>query len=246
MPRWQPPAPKDRVYVVGDVHGCIEQLGALLRQIDDDIAAATDVACRIVFVGDYVDRGAASADVLRFVAQANRNHPDVVSALMGNHERMMLDFLENPTGRAKRWLHHGGLQTLTSFDVPNASTVDLTSSEELLALAADLRDAMGQALVDWVAGLATSWQSGTLWVVHAGADPAVAMDAQDDLALVWGAERFLKKQRRDGQWVAFGHQPFDAPFAEAGRIAVDTGAVYGGRLTAARVDPDGTCTFFSA
>ena len=242
MMRWQAPAPDELVYVVGDIHGCADKLVLLLERIDADDPGW---AGRVIFVGDYIDRGEASADILRFMAQATTDHPDVVMCLMGNHERMLLDFLADPTGSAKRWIGFGGLQTLASFGVGAGLTQDSRNPGELVDAAGDLRDAMGKDLVEWLDRLPLTWSSGSLWVVHAGADPALSMEAQSAKTLLWGAESFLSEDRRDGNWVAFGHQPFEEPFALAGRIAVDTGAVYGGQLTAARVDPGGDVSFIS-
>ncbi|HID68102.1 MAG TPA: serine/threonine protein phosphatase [Roseibacterium sp.] len=245
MTRWHAPEPEELVYVVGDIHGSIEKLGALLDRIDNDISRNPGTSGKVVFVGDYIDRGEASADVLRFMAQVTGDYPDRLVGLIGNHERMLLDFLSDPTGSAKRWIRYGGLQTLASFGVGAGLTTDTRNAGDLLDAAGDLMDAMGQGLVDWMTNLPLSWSSGTLWVVHAGADPAVAMDRQQPKTLLWGTEAFLQEERHDGQWVAFGHQPFETPFAEAGRIAVDTGAVYGGLLTAARIDPEGDVSFIS-
>lgn len=243
MTKWLAPEPEALTYVVGDVHGSIEKLGALLDKIDEDINQTPGVSSKVVFVGDYIDRGESSADVLRFMADVTTAYPDRLIGLVGNHEQMMLDFMSDPTGSAKRWIRYGGLQTLASFGVGAGLTTDSCGAGELLDAAGDLMEAMGQDLVDWMSGLPLSWSSGSLWVVHAGADPNVAMDAQSAKTLMWGTESFLTQDRQDGQWVAFGHQPFDEPFAKDGRIAVDTGAVYGGSLTAARIDPEGTVTF---
>jgi serine/threonine protein phosphatase 1 len=245
MTQWMAPAPEERVYVVGDVHGCVDRLATLLERIDDDIAQGDGGGGRVVFVGDYIDRGTDSAEVLHFMAQVTRDYPDRLIGLIGNHERMMLDFMTDPTGPAKRWLRYGGLQTLASFGIGRGLNADTKSTGELLDAAGDLRDALGRDLVAWVEALPRAWNSGTLWVVHAGADPSVPMASQPERVLLWGSERFLKEDRKDGLWVAFGHQPFEEPFAEAGRIAVDTGAVYGGQLTAARIDPDGMTSFLS-
>lgn len=245
MTQWNPPAPKEVVYVVGDIHGSIDQLENLLSQIDADTSRHPGVDSKVVFVGDYIDRGEASADVLRFMAHVTAAYPDKLVGLMGNHERMLLDFLADPTGSAKRWIRYGGLQTLASFGVGAGLTTDSRGAGDLLDAAGDLMEAMGQDLVDWMTNLPLTWSSGSLWVVHAGADPALAMDAQAPKTLMWGTENFMKQERKDGNWVAFGHQPFDAAFAEAGRIGVDTGAVYGGTMTAARVDPSGDVTFLS-
>ncbi len=246
MKRWQAPAPEELVYVIGDIHGCVDKLGELLDLIDDDIAQSSGGAGKVVFVGDYIDRGDNSADVLAFVSQATANHPDVILGLMGNHERMMLDFLADPTGSAKRWLRYGGLQTMASYGVGRGLTTDTRSAGDLLDAAGDLMEAMGSDLVDWIGTLPLSWSSGNLWVVHAAADPVVPMEAQQSKTLLWGHDTFLKSDRSDGQWVAFGHQPFENPFAQNGRIGCDTGAVYGGALTAARIDPEGEVRFLSA
>lgn len=246
MTQWTPPAPNEIVYVVGDIHGSIDKLEKLLTQIDEDSSRNGGAESRVVFVGDYIDRGESSADVLRFMAHVTTTYPGKLVGLIGNHERMLLDFLSDPTGSAKRWIRHGGLQTLASFGVGAGLTTDSRNAGDLLDAAGDLMEAMGQELVDWMNDLPLSWSSGTLWVVHAGADPRKAMTAQSPSTLMWGTEAFLKQDRKDGQWVAFGHQPFETPFAEAGRIAVDTGAVYGGALTAARIDPSGEVSFISS
>ncbi|MBY4893387.1 metallophosphoesterase [Rhodobacteraceae bacterium N5(2021)] len=246
MTQWTGPAPDEVVYVVGDIHGSIDKLETLLSRIDADTAAHAGIDSRVVFVGDYIDRGESSADVLRFMADITAAYPDRLIGLIGNHERMLLDFLADPTGSAKRWIRHGGLQTLASFGVGAGLTTDSRGAGELLDAAGDLMDAMGQDLVDWIRELPLSWTSGNLWVVHAGADPAVSMPRQSPKTLMWGVGSFLKEERQDGQWVAFGHHVFEAPYAEAGRIAVDTGAVYGGEMTAARIDPSGDVRFISS
>jgi serine/threonine protein phosphatase 1 len=247
MGTWDAPAPAELVYVVGDVHGCVDKLHSLLARIDSDTDSDTEGAAggpgKVVFVGDYIDRGEASADVLRFLAEMTASFPERVVALMGNHERMMLDFLADPTGSAKRWIRYGGLQTLASFGVGAGLSTDSRNAADLLDAAGDLTEAMGPDLIDWVRQLPLCWSSGTLWVTHAGADPEHAMGAQKPKAMLWGADRFLSRERADGQWVAFGHQPFEIPFAEQGRIAVDTGAVYGGVMTAARVAVNGEVRF---
>lgn len=246
MTQWTAPAPNEVVYVVGDIHGSIDKLEILLNRIDEETSNTPGLESKVVFVGDYVDRGEASADVLRFMEHVTTAYPDKLIGLKGNHEQMMLDFLADPTGSAKRWLRHGGLQTLASFGVGAGLTTDSRGAGDLLDAAGDLMEALGQNLVEWMNNLPLSWSSGSLWVVHAGANPSAAMDAQTPDTLMWGSDSFLKKERSDGNWVAFGHQPFDTPFAEAGRIAVDTGAVYGGALTAARIDPSGDIRFITS
>lgn len=243
MTGFPPPRPEQLVYVIGDIHGCADRLEALFGLIDDDILSAEGETPHVVTVGDYVDRGEHSADVLRFLHDMNGSHPEFLTCLAGNHEQMLLEFMADPAGRGKRWLEHGGLQTLASFGLSAANHGD---SAALFDLAGDLRDAIGAPLIGWLENLPIHWQSGNLWVVHAAADPEVALDSQTREALLWGHEAFLATDRSDGQWVAFGHQPFEAAFAGAGRIATDTGAVYGGAMTAARITRDGEIRFLQA
>lgn len=243
MARWKDPAPDRVVYVIGDIHGCVDKLGAMLEAIDEDMTR--NGAGTLVFVGDYIDRGTDSADVLAFVSQMTTSYQDQFIALMGNHERMLLDFLAEPTGSAQRWLEHGGLTTLASFGVSFAPGGGDAFDAALRETARALTDAIGTDLMRWMSELPLSWASGDLWVVHAAADPAIAMEDQKANTLLWGTDSFLKSERRDGHWVAFGHRPFDKPFARKGRIACDTGAVYGGALSAARIDPEGGVRFLS-
>lgn len=212
--------------MVGDIHGRLDLLEALLAQIVPDAP--------LVFVGDYIDRGEQSAQVLRRVQEMDQARARAI-CLIGNHEDMLLKFLDDPVGRGRRWLRFGGLQTLSSFGI---GPVAETSPPQALEQAGEaLAERMGAALIAWLRALPTSWQSGNVAVVHAGADPQLPLESQDPQALKWGHPAFRKTPRRDGIWVVHGHTIVDQPHAEAGRIAIDTGAFATGRLTAARIAP---------
>ena len=159
---------------------------------------------------------------------------------MGNHERMMLEFLDDPAGRGARWLGNGGLQTLASFGIgglgARPALEDMTKASEALAVA--LPDGMEA----WLRALPLMWRSGNLVCVHAGMNPAKPPEAQEASTLLWGHPKFLSQPRRDGLWVVHGHTIVEAPEAQAGRIAVDTGAYHSGRLTAAALSA-GQCRF---
>lgn len=216
-------------YAVGDVHGCATHLEKLLTQLDP--------AVKRVYVGDYVDRGDESAAVLRMVmADQDATH------LAGNHEAMMLKFINKPDTKSARWLRYGGLQTLASFGV---SGVTETSADPALEKARDsLLDAMGPALHDWMEQLDVSYTNGNVTVVHAGADPREPIETQARNTLMWGHPDFKRIARSDGQWMLHGHTIVDSPTAKQGRIAIDTGAYATGRLTAAHVTSHGV-TFLS-
>lgn len=224
-----PVMPEDPFFVVGDVHGCIGQMTTLM----DKINAASDTA-PIIFVGDYVDRGEASADVLRALF-AMKDDPRI-TCLAGNHEEMMLKFLDNPAASGARWLRYGGLQTMASFGVGGVGTRN--DDAALDAAAAKLRTAMGDDMIAWLRALPLTWQNGNVAVVHAAADPALPIKMQSEQALKWGHPDFETTPRSDDVWVVHGHTIVDEAHQIAGRIAIDTGAYATNRLTAAHITRD--------
>jgi Calcineurin-like phosphoesterase len=227
-PAFDPVAPDAPIYVIGDIHGRADLLVRLLARLDP----AIPVLC----VGDYVDRGEHSAEVLRILQDS-----PAITCLKGNHETMLLDFLDAPRTGAN-WLRNGGLQTLASFGIAGQSEsskgADLETARNALGVA------MGDGLINWLRNLPLFWQSGNVAVVHAGADPTTPIATQREDFLVWGHPDFTKTPRADGIWVVHGHTITDAPTASNGRIAVDTGAFATNRLTAARIAP-GEVSFIS-
>lgn len=230
-------------YAVGDVHGRFDLLAPLIRAIAED-AEKLSARPRLVFMGDYVDRGEQSRQVLDYVFElagpdAARTDGDVVM-LRGNHEEMLLEFLEEPERGGARWLRNGGLQTLLSYGVGGVSAGSADPAA-LQRAAEELRAAMGP-LPARLESLPIRAQFGNVHFAHAGADPALPLDQQSERALVWGTQAMLREPRRDGMWVLHGHYVVDEADALRGRIAVDTGAYFSGRLTAARL-MDGAIDF---
>ncbi|GHA58876.1 metallophosphoesterase [Amylibacter ulvae] len=219
------------LFVIGDVHGCDVLLNQLLAKRPDD--------AQLIFVGDLVDRGPNSAAVLDIVQSECQNG---AICLMGNHEKMMLDFLDRPTERGPRWLTFGGLQTMESFGIRGIS--ERASEQELLAARDKLASAMPAGQESWIRDLPTIHHSGNVHVVHAAADPNRAPDDQNARILLWGLDEFHQKTRRDGQWFIYGHTILNDPKIENGRIGIDTGAYATGTLTAVLIRDD-QAQFFS-
>ncbi|WP_103336407.1 metallophosphoesterase [Pseudotabrizicola formosa] len=233
------PAPKDPICIIGDIHGRSDLLDTLVRQL---CCAPHLGRTRVILVGDLIDRGPDSAGVLACVRDwCDAPAPfAAVDCLMGNHERMMLDFLDDPVTQGPHWLSHGGEATLESFGLsPHRRPPDSTADSALVALRDDLLAALPEGLQDWIRARPLIWQDGPLVITHAGADPDSPMEAQSDTSLLWGHRAFLTRPRRDGLWVAHGHVITRTPEARTGRIAVDTGAWQTGCLTAARLAADG-------
>ncbi|KMK68024.1 metallophosphoesterase [Puniceibacterium sp. IMCC21224] len=222
-------APEQAFCAIGDIHGCDDILAGLLDRLGSGEQSGWPVIC----VGDYIDRGDQSAQVLRRLHHLQTTDPDALRCLMGNHERMMIDFLDAPAESGPRWQRHGGLQTLASFRV---SGVPETAPDARWVAARDaLRGAMGPHLEDWLRNLPLHWRNGNVFVTHAAADPALPVEGQGERTLLWGHPQFDRIARADGIWVVHGHTIVASPTTKDGRIAIDTGAYATGRLTAAAI-----------
>lgn len=227
-PQSDAPCPAEPIAVIGDIHGRADLLDNLLSALNKDHPDH-----RKVFVGDYVDRGPESQAVLDRL----RSLPDAI-CLRGNHEEMLLDFLDNPSDHAQRWLHNGGRNTLTSYRID--PTDDIPRVHEAFL------GAISDGTADWLRALPCFWRSGNVLICHAGPNPAEPVEVQPDHVFTWGHSRFLRNERIDGLWVVHGHWVQDRPHATDGRIAVDTGACFTGKLTAALIRPRAQVEFLTS
>lgn len=237
------PRPDHPTYVVGDIHGRPDLLELMLELIDAHIGGTESANPQLVFVGDYVDHGPDSAAVLARLQELTRDFPNNVTCLMGNHERMMLDFLLDPASRGPRWLREGGVATLASYGLAAEGLDQSASADAWTDAAGRLAEVLGEDSCGWIAQCPLSWQSGNLWVVHAGADPLRPMTDQTPRVLLWGHPEFDSAPRNDATWVAHGHVVQSAPSLAEGRIGLDTGAWQSGRLTSVAIKPDGSHAF---
>ena len=228
------PRPSPPICVIGDVHGCLGALDALLARI---AARPGGNAARLVFVGDLIDRGPDSAGVLARVRALTEDAPERVTCLMGNHERMCLDALTDPAAMAL-WLANGGGATLESFGLsPRHDGTDPAGWHARLV--ADLRAAWPEGTEAWLAARPLFWRQGGLAVAHAAGDPARPLEDQGEETLLWGHRDSRRHPRADGLWVAHGHWIGAEVTARDGRIATDTGAFGGGALSAAWLGSEG-------
>lgn len=225
-----PPAPDRPVYAVGDIHGRLDLLIPLIDQIAGDAASLGETA-DLVFVGDAVDRGPESQGVVEHLRSLAPPPGLSLHFLTGNHEIMMLGFLDDPVAE-RRWLRFGGLETLMSYGIRGIG--DQGDPDNLMRLSGLLGDAMGphiEFLRSWRPGV----RSGNVLVTHAGADPRLGAHEQPPEALAWGAPDFYRVPRKDGIWVVHGHTIVDEPVIQNGRVCIDTGAFRSGTLTALRM-----------
>jgi serine/threonine protein phosphatase 1 len=219
--------PGQRVYAIGDVHGCLDRLEAIHEQIAQDLAARPADGPVLVHLGDYVDRGPDSAAVVALLADGAPvpNLPTV--NLMGNHEHMMLAALASGDVEATGlWLANGGADSLLSWGVPRSAQPKEWPAYLPLPHLVFLRD------------LAVRHEAGGYLFVHAGIRPGIPLDRQSRHDQLWIREPFLSCKEPFGPVVVHGHTPRQEPVVRPNRIGIDTGAVMGGVLTCAVLEED--------
>lgn len=221
------------LYAVGDIHGRADLLATLLRDIEDDAGqSATTKQRALVFLGDYVDRGPDSRDVVETLLHALPRGFDA-HFLKGNHEALLLDFLEDPLG-LDQWLANGAAPTFASYGVDVAALVRARAEPETWRRA--LLAALPEGHRRFFEHLELAVAFGDYLFVHAGVRPGVPLDAQDPHDLVWIRREFLRSEADFGKVVVHGHTPMPKPEMRPNRIGIDTGAVFTNRLTALRLE----------
>ncbi len=215
-----------RVYAIGDIHGCLDELRALLELIRND---AVDFAgeVHLVFVGDFIDRGPDSAGVIDLLA--SRELPGQHHRfLMGNHEEAMLQVLDGDSESMAGWLRYGGVQTVESYGITRADVYRLG-----LELPARLNQLVPQSHVAFLRGLEDQVRIGDYLFVHAGIRPGTPLHEQERFDLRWIRDEFLSDQDSDhGVMVVHGHTISAEPEVRTDRIGIDTGCFSSGKLTA--------------
>jgi serine/threonine protein phosphatase 1 len=202
-------------FAIGDVHGCSQKLQCLIA-VCESICAGRDA--RFVLVGDYIDRGPDPKGTIEFLIDKQRREPDRFICLRGNHEQMLIDAadVERTDSDLINWWANGGEQTLDSYGVNDPSAIP------------------GDHLA-WIRALPLKLADGKRLYVHAGIRPGVALAAQTTHDLLWIREPFLSSDRDHGVLVVHGHTPTKSgvPDLRINRLNIDTGACFGGPLTAA-------------
>lgn len=209
-------------FAIGDVHGFLDELNALLEHLDHVI----DQPSKLVFLGDHIDRGPASGAVLARLRRGMGRADIKEIVLRGNHDQYLISALDGDPTKTDHWLRWGGAPTLKSLKV----SAHLRKRE----LAAALLEALGQDLVSWLRSLPLTYQSDEVFFVHAGLNPKRPIDDQLKDDLIWIRGEFLNCP--ENAWpfeplVIHGHSPF-AFGVDHHRICVDSHCYETGVLTA--------------
>ncbi|MCX7770239.1 MAG: serine/threonine protein phosphatase [Proteobacteria bacterium] len=198
------------LFAIGDIHGCYDKLKKLFEIIP---LKKND---EIIFLGDYIDRGPDSKKVIDFILELKSIRGDKVICLKGNHEKMFLDFLKGEN--IDVFFANGGQETIKSYSVSGHFHLP---SEHL----------------DFFNSLKLYYETKDYLFVHAGIAPNKALSAQDEEDLLWIRSEFIYSDIKIGKKVIFGHTPSRnyLPYFDKDKIGIDTGAVYGGFLTAIKL-----------
>lgn len=214
-----------RVYAIGDIHGCREELDRLLERVEADLSGH-EGASRLVFLGDYVDRGPDSAGVIERLAGGGLPG-DGQTFLRGNHEMVFADLLRGEREAQSGWLAYGGFATLASYGIERAQLFD--GEPDVPAL---LGAAVPEHHRRFLHGLEPSVRLGDYFFAHAGVRPGVALAEQSERDLAWIRESFLGSREDHGAVIVHGHTISDDPEVRPNRVGIDTGCYRTGRLTA--------------
>jgi serine/threonine protein phosphatase 1 len=221
-----------RIYATGDVHGRVDLLDHVLALIDADLNGRPVRQAIQVFLGDYIDRGPASREVVERLIRRGRCHEMIF--LKGNHETYILEFLQNPE-ILDQWRQLGGLETLMSYGLRPSTPSGPTAG---IDLAEALSSSVPKDHLQFLETLQSSFSCGDFFFVHAGVRPGtpLAQQSEDDLLSI--RDDFLRSKADFGKIVVHGHTPVQVPDIRPNRINIDTGAYATGRLTCLVIERD--------
>jgi len=221
-----PRIPDDvRIYAIGDVHGRADLLQRTLSTIDRTLTAFPVKNVVQVLLGDYIDRGPNSREVIETLVMRARKH--LMICLKGNHESYAAQFLSDPSILGE-WQHLGGANTLLSYGLTPPKVKDANVQRRI---AKEFRKALPESHHRFIHGLALSYSCGDFFFAHAGVRPGVPLSRQCEQDLLWIRDDFLLHEEQFGKVVVHGHTPSKTPDVRANRINIDTGAYATGRLT---------------
>lgn len=219
-----------RLYAIGDVHGRLDLLQQMHRLIGSDLDQRPTHDWRIIHLGDYIDRGPSSKEVLDFLVEMSSRDDRIIS-LLGNHDDGFLTYLT--TGDiAGIFALHGGTETARSYGVQ----IDFTDADLACRGHAALVKAVPQSHIDFIRAMPRSVEFGDFFFCHAGINPASPLSAQDPEDLIWIRTAFLKWTTPFEKVIIHGHTPQGAIDIHPNRVNLDTYAWESGQLSAIVID----------
>jgi len=220
-----------RAYAIGDVHGRLDLLDQLLEKIEKDLRHRPAKKALLIFVGDLIDRGPSSAQVVERLR--TYSHPNVRTVfILGNHEEVLLRILAGDAELTTKWRWFGGTECLASYGVDTVKLASMKVEEALEVI----RTAIPKKHVEFLETFDDSCRFGDYLFVHAGIRPGVEIDQQKQSDLRWIREAFLFDETDHGFIVVHGHTIRPEVEVRTNRIGIDTGAYQSGVLTALAIE----------
>ena len=226
-----------RVYAIGDIHGRLDLLQAMHGMIEDDARGFSGARKALVYLGDYIDRGLQSKEVVDLLIDAPLGGFDHVH-LKGNHEQALLDFLDGSM-LSLDWMSYGGDATLYSYGVGLEGP--RTGLESHTALLEKFHANLPGHHADFYRGLTLTHGEGDYLFAHAGVRPGVALDEQTETDILWIRHEFLDSDEDFGKVIVHGHSIMPEPDVRPNRISIDTGAFATGRLSCLVLEGEERC-----
>lgn len=227
--------PAEGAYVIGDIHGCFDKMISLLKRIREDIgreypnisALSGEDLPKIIFLGDLVDRGPKSKEVIESLMSYKPSYARPIF-LAGNHEEVFLKVLEGDLSSLRFWYKFGGRECMRSYGVTNLGQIH-HNPESLLH---KLQGRVPRSHFDFISSFQNYYLAGDYLCVHAGIKPKVPLDRQDEKDFRWIRDTFLQYKKPHPYRVIHGHTISEEPENLPNRIGVDTGGYKGNPLTA--------------
>ncbi|HBI47736.1 MAG TPA: serine/threonine protein phosphatase [Smithella sp.] len=201
----------NKIFAIGDIHGCLEKLKELMSRIDIDSQNDT-----LIFIGDYIDRGRFGREVVDYVIRLKGEYKNTI-CLLGNHEYMFARYLECVDEDI--YLGNGGINTLQSYGIFLSD-----DAEERKRKIPEKHRQFFESLLPY-------YETEDYIFVHAGFRTGLPLKEQTIDDLLWIRYKFIESEHDFDKIVVFGHTPLTNPLIDKNKIGIDTGAVYGGKLT---------------
>lgn len=207
----------ERLYIVGDIHGCYDETRSLVRFVEEgEGLTQNDI---VVFLGDYIDRGPKSRDVIELMLEFQSKFPNT-KFMKGNHEDMLMDFLGFGGRLGQAFLYNGGLETIQSYGI------------SVFASPEEMAGAIPPEHLAFFSGLHSILRIEKFICAHAGLNPLRDLESQNDGDVLWIRDEFISNVHSFNATIVFGHTPYrDILLHLPYKVGIDTGLVFGNKLT---------------
>ena len=219
------------IFTVGDIHGCSKQLKSLLSKLlnNSEFNNQRDL---LIFLGDYIDRGPNSREVIDQLINLNKQNIKAVF-LMGNHEQIIIDFLFDKINNLKQWLNLGADQTFKSYDIEVAEFIkDGFEDDKIDKLRNVFLDKLSKEHAYFLKNLKLTYNLGDYLFIHAGINPEKSLSEQNKMDFLWSrSDKFFDKNFEFEKVIVHGHTPEKEVVNFPYRINIDTGCFFSGKLS---------------